>query len=184
MGKEAQSNSSGVTLTELLVVLVLVAVLLAMGAPAMSTMADSVRLTSGANTFFSSVLLARSEAAKRNGRVVLCKSSGGGCVSTGGWEQGWIVFHDANNNAALDWGEVLLLKEPGLSNGLRLRGNIQVADYVSYTPTGAARLTTGAFQAGTLTVCPQAATPVAARQIVISATGRPRTVKTMVDWCG
>lgn len=79
MGKEARSRSSGFTLTELLVLLALVAVILALGAPALSAMAGSVRLTSGTNMFFSSVLLARSEAAKRNGRVVLCKSSGGGC---------------------------------------------------------------------------------------------------------
>lgn len=184
MGKEARSRSSGFTLTELLVLLALVAVILALGAPALSAMAGSVRLTSGTNMFFSSVLLARSEAAKRNGRVVLCKSSGGGCVRTGGWEQGWIVFHDANNNAALDRGEALLLREPGLSNGFRLRGNSQVADYVSYSPTGTALLTTGAFQSGTLTVCPPAATPVPARKIVISATGRPRIFKATVEECG
>lgn len=185
MGKEERSTASGVTLIELLVLVALVAVILALGTPAMSSMVDSVRLTSGANTFFSSVLLARSEAAKRNARVVLCKSPGGGaCVSTGGWEQGWIVFHDANNNASIDPGEVLLLREPALSSGIRLTGNSQVADYLSYTPTGATHLISGSFQAGTLTLCPHSATPVAARRIVISATGRPRTVKAMVDWCG
>lgn len=185
MGMDKRSRSGGFTLTELLVVLTLAAVVLTLGAPAMSSLWTSMRLTAGANTFFASVLLARSEAVKRNSRVVLCKTTGGGaCARTGGWEQGWIVFHDVNNNATIDAGEVVLLREPALSGGIRLTGNSQVADYLSYTSTGATHLTSGAFQAGTVTVCPQSATPVPARQIVISATGRPRTVKTTVDWCG
>ena len=42
----------------------------------------------------------------------------------------------------------------------------------------------GAFQAGTLTVCPESASRVDARQIVISSAGRPRTVKTTVAQLG
>lgn len=184
MRKHGRSGSGGVTLIELLVVLAIVAVLQTLAAPALSGVANAMRITAGTNTFFSSVHLARSEAIKRNARVVLCKSAtGDACASTGGWEQGWIVFHDANNNAALDVGEVLLLREQALPHPIRLAGNSQVASYVSYTPMGTTSLTSGAFQAGTLTLCPQSATRVEARQIVISSTGRPRTVKAMVDQC-
>lgn len=184
MRKHGRSGSGGVTLIELLVLLVLVAVFQTLAAPALSGLANSMRLSAGVNRFFSSVHLARSEAIKRNARVVLCKSAtGNACASTGGWEQGWIVFHDANNNAALDAGEVLLLREQALPHPIRLAGNSHVAGYVSYTPMGTTRLTSGAFQAGTLTLCPQSATRVEARQIVISSSGRPRTIRAMVDQC-
>lgn len=184
MGKHGRSRSGGVTLIELLVVLALAAVFQTLAAPAMSGMANSMRTSAAANAFFSSVHFARSEAIKRNARVVLCKSAtGGACASTGGWEQGWLVFHDANNNASLDAGEVLLLREQALPHPVRLAGNSQVASYVSYTPMGTTSLTSGAFQAGTFTICPQSATRVEARKIVISSAGRPRTVKAMVDQC-
>lgn len=184
MGRQGHSRSGGVTLIELLLVLVIVATLQTLAAPAMSGFADSLRLSAGINSLLSSIHLARSEAIKRNGRVVLCKSAAGdACASTGGWEQGWIVFHDANNNASLDVGEVILSREQALPQPIRLTGNGPVTSYVSYTPMGTTRYTSGAFQAGTLTVCPESATRVEARQIVISSAGRPRTVKSRVAHC-
>lgn len=182
MGK--RYGCSGFTLVELMMVIVVLAVLQTLAAPAFSAMVNSVRLTTVVNSLFSSLILARSEAIKRNSRAVVCKSAtGSSCTTTGGWEQGWIVFHDANNNAALDVGEALLSREQALPNLIRLAGNGPVFNYVSYTPLGSANYTSGAFQAGTLTVCAQSATPADARQIVISSAGRPRTAKTTVDHC-
>ena len=93
------------------------------------------------------------------------------------------MFHDANNNAALDANEVILSREQALPQTIRFTGNGPVLSYVSYTPTGTTSYPSGAFQAGRLTVCPQSATRVEARQIVISSSGRPRTAKMMVDQC-
>lgn len=175
---------AGFTLIELMVVVAIVAVLQTLAAPAFSGMVSSMRLSTAINSLFSSLLLARSEAIKRNSRAVVCKSATGfACATTGGWEQGWIVFHDANNNATLDAGEALLSREQALPNLIRLTGNSPLVSYVSYTPMGMTNYTSGAFQAGTLTVCSQSATPVDARQIVISSAGRPRTLKTMVAQC-
>lgn len=184
MGSHGRADSGGVTLIELLVLLAIVAVLQTLAAPAISGMSDSLRLTAGINSFLSSIHLARSEAIKRNARVVLCKSAtGDACASTGGWEQGWIVFHDADNNATLNAGEIILWREQALLHPIRLAGNSQVASYVSYTPTGTTSLTSGAFQAGTLTLCRQSASPAQARTIVISNSGRPRTSRVTVNQC-
>lgn len=177
-------GSGGVTLVELLVLLALVAIVQSLAAPAVFGFADSMRLAAGANTLLSSIHFARSEAIKRNARVVMCKSvTGNSCASTGGWEQGWIVFHDANNNASLDAGEPRLLWEQPLPDRLRLVGNAPIASYVSYTPMGTTRLISGAFQAGTFTICFQSAIRVEVRQVVVSSSGRPRTAKAMVDQC-
>jgi type IV fimbrial biogenesis protein FimT len=179
-----QSRCSGFTLIELLVVVALVAILQSLAAPALSGMASSMHLTSAVNSLFSSLHLARSEAIKRNSRAVVCKSATGeACITTGGWEQGWIVFHDANNNAVLDAGEAVLSRQQAFPQSIRFTGNDPVASYVSFTPMGRTLYTSGGFQAGTLTVCPKSATHVDARQIVISSTGRPRTVRTRVDSC-
>ena len=177
-------RSAGFTLIELVMVVALVAILYSLAAPSLSGMANSMRLTTAANSLFSSLLLARSEAIKRNSRAVVCKSATGDtCNTSGGWEQGWIVFHDANNNASLDADEVILSREQALPHPIQLTGNGPVASFVSYTAMGTTTYPSGAFQAGTLTVCTKSLTTVAAREIKISISGRPRTLKTMVQDC-
>ena len=174
----------GFTLIEMLVVLALAALLLSLAAPALSGMVNSTRLTTSVNALFSSLLLARSEAIKRNSRAVVCKSAtGNACINTGSWQQGWIVFHDANNNAMVDGGEAILSRVSALPEPMRFTGNDPVANYVSYTPMGKTKYVSGALQFGRLTVCSASATQVDARQIVISSAGRPRTVKTTVAQC-
>ena len=160
------------------------AILLTLAVPAFSEAMVSSRLTSVANSFLSHLYLARSEAIKRNGRAVLCKSANGlACSGSGGWHQGWILFHDANNNADLDADESVILTQSALPSGFMLTGNTPVAGYISYSSTGGAKLTSGAFQAGTLTLCSMASSSGNARHIVISSTGRPRVVKLALASC-
>lgn len=160
---------------ELLVVMSIVAILLSIAVPSMSSMMASQRAKSLANTFLTSLNLARNEAIKRNGRVVVCKSANGqSCLSSGGWEQGWLVFHDVNNNAALDTGEQSIQTQGAIAQGVHLTGNTNVADYVSFSASGVAKLTSGGFQAGTLTLCLDPVSNADVQQIILSATGRAR----------
>jgi type IV fimbrial biogenesis protein FimT len=175
---------SGTSLVELLVALSILLILLTQAVPAFNSSLTSSRLANSTNTFLASIYLARSEAIKRNGRVVICKSIDGlACSTSGDWEQGWIVFHDRNNNAALDSGEAVLQVEPALAAAISFRGNQYVANYISYSPSGSSKMISGAFQAGTLIVCEKSTTSGETRNIVISATGRPRVVRTTVATC-
>ena len=170
--------NGGFSLIELLIALSVMAILVTVAVPAYRDMLISHRLATQSNTFLSILHFARSEAIKRNGRVVVCKSSSNEiCAAGGDWEQGWIVFHDINNNASLDAGENLLWRGQALPEGFIMTGNALVAAYVSYTPLGLAKKTSGAFQAGTIMLCPPAASGGEARQVVISITGRPRINK-------
>lgn len=160
------------------------AILMRVAVPAMTGVMDAVKLASASNTFLYTLHLTRSEAIKRNGRVVLCKSATGlSCVADGSWEQGWIVFHDANNNVMLDAGEEIIRREGALPSNFSLTGNTPVAKYISYTPSGTTKLSSGAFQAGTVTLCRQSSSSVEARQIIVSSTGRPRILKVTVSAC-
>ncbi len=169
---------AGFTMIELLVVVTVAALLLSLAVPSMSAMVDSQKAVSLLNAFVSSLNLARSEAIKRNARVVVCKSATGlACASSGGWEQGWIVFHDANNNATLDTGETVVQQRGPASGGLQFTGNLPVARYVSFGASGSSRLVSGAFQAGTFTLCPAVGSGVEVRKIVLSGIGRFRAQK-------
>lgn len=178
------SVSHGLTLIELMVTLAVMAVLLTIGLPSLKPIIDSIRLKSASTAFFSHLHLARSEAIKRNSRVVLCKSADGlSCAGSGGWEQGWLVFHDANNNARLDSGEAVIDRAAPLPQGLRFTGNQNVSRYVSFVSSGAAQMVSGAFQAGTFTVCTQSVEEVAASQIILNSVGRPRMQRIQLSSC-
>lgn len=177
-------KQSGATLLELMVVLAISAILLGIGIPSFSAFTGNSRLASATNELVSSLHLARSEAIKRNSRVVMCISATGtSCAASGGWHQGWLVFHDANNNAVLDAGETVILVRQAFPAGLSLEGNLWVSNYISYTPTGATRMISGFYQVGTLTLCNESDTSGTAREVVISSTGRPRTVKVVLASC-
>lgn len=175
----------GFTLIELLIAIFIAALLMTLAAPSIAQLAISLQLSSASNSFVSSLHLARNEAIKRNGRVVLCKTADGMfCTNTGGWEQGWLIFHDANNNSLRESSEQIIHRQLPLAASLRMTGNLNVATYVSFVPTGATKLVGGAFQAGTLTVCPESLSAVDARQIILNAAGRPRVQKTTLPSCG
>jgi len=177
-------RTAGYTLLELLVAVTAALVLLLVAAPSISGVITSVKLTTASNNFLSHIYLARSEAIKRNGRVVLCKSADGAtCAASGGWEQGWIVFHDTNNNGIIDNGELVIARQQALPPALRLTGNQNVAKYVSFEPNGSTRLVGGGFQAGTLTLCRHSTASNEARQIILNAVGRPRVQKLQITSC-
>ena len=174
----------GFSLVETLSVLAVAGVLAGVAVPSMRSLGGSMRVSSASNELLADLLLARSEAAKRRTRVVVCKSGDGqACATTGTWQQGWIVFADLDGNGLRAPAEPLLQRQPGGSAALRISGNASVASYVAYVGNGSTRVTNGGFQAGTLTVCQASGHATPARQIVINATGRPRVQKATVDSC-
>lgn len=179
----ARRPGRGFTLIELLVTLAVTAVLAAVAAPSVRTLLASSRLKSHNGALQESLMLARTEAIKRQARVVVCKSSDqASCAGTGNWEQGWIVFVDTNDSASTDAGEPILLKVPALSGSFLLTGSGNVGDYVSYTGSGAAKETASqVFQTGVFSLCQPGLTD--ARQIEVYATGRLSLRRDPVTTC-
>lgn len=169
---------------ELLTVTAVLAVLAGIAVPSMSAAIDSVRLSGASDALATDLRYARTEAIKRGRRVVLCKSANGvSCATSGGWEQGWIIFEDANNNALREASEPLIQRQSALASSLSFTGNQSVAAYVSFASTGGTKLIGGGFQAGTLTVCKHSSEGGAARQIILNALGRLRVQKAAVQFC-
>ena len=108
-----QRMAPGFTLVELLVTIAVAALLLAAAVPTLSGVAKSIRLSAASNAFVSGLYLARSrgDQAQWPGGAVQVRGRRGLRRSTGGWEQGWIVFHDANNNGRADGREPVIRRE-------------------------------------------------------------------------
>lgn len=168
----------GFTLIELIVTLALAAILLTVGVPAFQEMIRNNRAATHANEFMSTLNFARSEAVKRGRRVVLCKSQdGASCTTDGTWDQGWIVFVDTDNDAAVDAGENIIRIFGALSGGNTLQGSTDVADYISYSPDGIARLTSGTSLATNTQLTFGLCVSGKKNAIEISQTGRARVDK-------
>lgn len=172
------TKNRGFTLIELLVTIAILAVIMAVAAPSFQDASVSGKVSDNANRLASSAALARGEAIKRNGLVVLCKSAdGASCITTGGWEQGWIIFHDVDRDGVKDAGETLLLQEGAAPAGYKISESGGTSAVV-FQPTSIG--TTIA----SWTIC--RATPsvhAQMRQVDVSATGRAGVKKTTGTTC-
>ena len=168
--------ATGLTLLELLTALAVGGVLLALGVPAYRAWVADLEMRDRIEALVVTMGRARSEAIKRQTRVVLCPSDDGRvCAAGGRWEGGWIVFADSNDDGDRDADEILIAVEPPSRPGITIRGNLPVSQYVSYTSYGHTRMANGALQMGTLTVCRSGSKAV---EVVLANGGRVRVDRT------
>lgn len=165
----------GFTLIEALVALAITALLIGLGTPALTQLTHSQQLNAASNALAATFAYARQESIKRRCPVLVDSIDGQ-------WKNGWRVFADLNSNGQLDNAEPLLLEGAAQPAGINIHGNTPVQLYVRYTPSGSAKMQSGAFQAGTLSICHQSGEQ-SVRQLVLSATGRLRRAKGPVGLC-
>lgn len=165
-----RSQAKGFTLIELMITITVAGILLTIAVPSFTKLVLSNRLKSYANDFVASVHLARSEAIKRNAPIELCMSSNGtSCITTGDWEQGWIVINTADST--------VVQRQQAFSNGIKMVESGGM-DTMVFQPSGISIIN------ATLKVCQ--ATPAAGHQeriITISATGQSSVTTTTTGSC-
>lgn len=177
-GPWVRHRMQGVTLVEALVAVTIAASLLALAGPGFTKTIANLQTKQLMDSLVTHMLLAQSEAIKRNARVVICKSVDGlSCAASGGWEHGWIVFHDPNDSGTREPSELMVRSLVVDHPAVRINGNANISRYVSYTALGSTRLVNGAFQAGTFTLCHATRGDVDARRVIINSVGRVRVSK-------
>jgi type IV fimbrial biogenesis protein FimT len=121
----------GFTLSEMMVVMAIVAILLTIGVPSYRYISNSYRMSAEVNALLGDAQFARSEAIKEGQQVVLCSSSNEtSCAGADTWQVGWMVCVDLNNNGTCDAGEPVLRAQATFVNT-----DTFVSDAASHTTT-------------------------------------------------
>ena len=136
----------GFTLLELLVVIAIIAILTALATPSFKSLIQSNTISGNVNSFLADVRFSRSEAVRRGGGIVLCRSdapeaAAPTCSTTSGatangWVSGWIVFQDLDNDGQRNGSEaVLRVQSPITSMDSILEGS-STPTTLPFTATG------------------------------------------------
>lgn len=136
-------SQQGFTLTELMIALAVAAILAALAVPSFFETVRTSRLTAQTDELIATLNLGRSEARKSGARVSLCRSADGNtCATTGGWEQGWVLFVDTDSDGAHNTSTTPPIPEPilrvqqALPPGYSLRASAALANVIGFLPNG------------------------------------------------
>jgi type IV fimbrial biogenesis protein FimT len=184
----AGEATKGFTIIELMIVLVVAALLLTVGIPAFTSTVMNNQLTTQVNALVADINLARSEAVKRNVRVIMCRSANPGAAtpSCGGtaqtWTTGWLIFADDGNNTnnVYDSGTDILIRtgQPALA-GVAIMTNATSNNNLEYNPDGSTNEGGGT---ALFSVCDDRGTNYG-KQVQVSPTGRPKFVPSPIADC-
>jgi type IV fimbrial biogenesis protein FimT len=145
---------AGVTLVEMLVVMVISAIMIAAAIPSFTSYVASNEINGEVSSMASSLRQARFEALKRSTPVSVCPTlnpndaapacAGGAIDNTLGWATGWIVFTDRGVTGTIDGNDTVISVQPAFTNS----GGIipAVNNYVvTFQPNGMAIGMAGRF---------------------------------------
>lgn len=168
---------SGLTLIELVIVLMVMAITLSLSSPLMQDLLQNNRLRSESIRFLRAINLARSEAILRNAPVSICPSVmavTGKAQCSGSYVDGWIVFANADKDEVVDANiDQVIQVFKGLPLGFQLTnrsGTRAAFKLINYLPNGSSRSNR------TLLFCPPNNAHVRSLSIVINIVGRARLI--------
>lgn len=151
----------GISIIELMLVLVLLAIVTAIAVPPMQTLMNGQRATATAMQLHRSIQFARQHAVS-SGRPTRLEPK------DGDWNRGWRVQIGTAEHARV-------LYEHSAS-GVHIRGGSTLSPRIEYRPNGRAVLVNGGFQAGTFNVCVPGS--MKSYDLIISRVGRLRRATT------
>ena len=185
---------AGVTLIELMVVIVIAAIFMAYALPNLANFIANGRITSATNDLVSDLMLARSVASSRRGQAVVCPSpdtttttcvAAVQCSATASdWIfSGRIVFLDKNSDGICNSGETIVrhiaasLKpdSSGAVTSIVPSFPSNANNWIAFNPYGQMISPAGAISNGSFKLCVKNASMC--RQITIDFTGRTSIIK-------
>lgn len=140
----------GFTLLELMVAVAVVAIVAAIGYPAMTSLVSNSSLGGAANEMVATLQLARLEALRLNRTVTVCRSTDGLRCSTGAVWNSWITIADRDRDGAADD----VLRVSSLPAAVQLRASEAIKNSrIAFRPDGLAHAAGGSLLNAWVAVC-------------------------------
>lgn len=173
----------GFTIIELMITLLVAAILVGAGIPALSDFVSERSLAADISRFNGALAIARSEAITRGKNVVVCPSSDGeSCLASTEWAGGWIVFRDLNSDQAADLGtkscaateDCILRYDQGMKDATKLTAGANYLGFngrgerIAGSSTSLKICSSKARTVSTLTVAPSGSVSIAKKEEVCS----------------
>ena len=126
----------GITLIETMMALAVLAILIATAAPAFGNLISSTDAQTSRSTLTTALETARILAVSRSAHVAVCPSTDRQhCGHTTEWQQGWIVFIDADHDGARDESEEIITVNEALPDRVAILTSAG-RTHVEYRPDG------------------------------------------------
>lgn len=166
---EYPETQAGFTLLELLICLLIITVLCAISIPGLQALAANQRSDNIMRSLVDAIALAKSTAITTGEVVTLCRSANGS-ECRGRWQEGVLLFTDANADSQINQNDSVkrYFTFPDTDGVLSWRA-FQNRQYIQFTSAGHTRNQNGSF-----TYCSGNKKPELARQLIISRTARTR----------
>ena len=164
------AHTFGFTLLELMVVLAIVSIVSLLAMPDSSEYRNDNRLRAATNDLVVAMQASRAEAVGRNVATTLCKKNADstGCTTDGGWQQGWLIFVDPDQDATVDVGEEVIKLHNPLGGQVTFYGTDGVADAITFRASGQ----TSIDSTQTLIVCDERGFDGHAKGMIVTILGR------------
>lgn len=182
------NNNRGYTVPEILITLGVISILLAMAVPSVSSTIKNNRLAGTLNNLIIDIHFARSEAVKRDVRVIMCRTRDPNRVvpvcdgDAKTWTTGYIIFADDGNytNKFYDNGtDVLLRRGQAAASDIKIRTNDWWDNYLEFNPNGT---TNEGGNTARMSICDDRGRDKG-RQIIVAPSGIPKMYANNIGSC-
>jgi len=186
-----QKTCSGFTLPEVIITLGVAAIILSTAVPGLSNTIKDNRLATRVNDVITDIHFARSEAAKRDVRVILCRSKNPNASTPEcnidspteyTWTWGYLIFADngtATNSVYNAGSDILLRRGQPAPSGVNIRTSSAWNKNLEFNPNGS---TNEGGTTAKMSICDDRGKDDG-RQIVVAPSGIPKMYSDNISTC-
>ena len=171
-------REQGLSLVELMITLGVATILMSVAVPSFRTISMNSKQASTVNELVAGMHLARNTAITLNARVGMCASGNGQSCQVVGWNEGWIAFHDVNNDQVRSFDETILATGSEI-NSITI-DSLQFPNAFSYRPNGRVMNGTVALNTGEFALCDKRGSDHA-KVVLLGMSGRPQLSEYKAD---
>ncbi len=171
-------REKGLSIVELMITLGVATILMSVAVPSFRTISMNSKQASTVNELVAGMHLARNTAITLNARVGVCASGNGQSCQVVGWNEGWIAFHDVDNNQNRSVDETILATGSEV-NSITIDSS-QFPNSLSYRPNGRVMNGSVAVNTGEFALCDQRGSDHA-KVVILGISGRPQLSEYKAD---